>query len=362
MISRRPGSKYYWLDVWIGKRRVRRSLKTDEYSLAIERARDITLELKRGRPAGVTFAELVPKYLAWARDTKAAYRSERYQVPVIERWFEEHGAPRLADVTPYLIEQFRVDVCSRHRLATKRPKGAAKSTANKYCALLRVMFNRARDWGLYDGANPVQRVRFYPDPPELRVLTDEEKAAVMAAAARIRAEADPRSPVQRVIPDFLELLFNTGLRRAEALNLRWQSVEDTTISVLGKGSKRRRVPLNAAAQAVLARQPRLTAYVFDIPNRDSGQVFAHTVRRTRRLSGVEHFHLHLCRHWFTAALLRAGVDIKTVGDLLGHSRISTSLIYAHSSPEGRQRAVDALVPNRGHSVVSPESDGSPQSD
>lgn len=360
MISKR--GRIWWLDIWVGAKRVRRSLHTTERVVAIERVRDVTEELKRGRPAGVTFADLVPKYLAWSRDTKAAYRSERYQVPVIERWFEEHGAPRLADVTPYLIEQFRVDVCSRHRLATKRPRGAARSTANKYCALLRVMFNRARDWGLYDGANPVQKVRFYPDPPEMRVLTDEEKVAVMAAAVRIRTGADPRSPVQRVIPDMLEFLFNTGLRRAEALHLRWQSVEDTTISVLGKGAKRRRVPLNAAARAVLARQPRLTAYVFDIPNRDSGQVFAHTVRRIRRLSGVEHFHLHLCRHWFTAALLQAGVDIKTVGDILGHSRIVTSLIYAHSSPEGRQRAVEALDANHGHSVVSPAPGESPLHD
>jgi integrase len=350
------------LDIWVGKKRIRRSLKTDEYSLAIERARDITLELKRGRPAGATFAELVPKYLAWARDTKAAYRSERYQVPVIERWFEAHGAPRLADVTPYLIEQFRMEVCARNRLTTKKPAGSSRANANRYCALLRVMFNRARDWGLYDGPNPTQKVRFYPDRPEMRVLTDEEKAAVVAAAVRIRTEADPRSPIQRVIPDFLEFLFSTGLRRSEALHLRWHDVGDSTASVLGKGHKWRKVPLNSAARAIVERQPRVSAFVFDVPNRDQPQVFAHTIRRIRKLSGVGHFHLHLCRHWFTAALLQRGVDIKTIGDILGHSKISISLIYAHSSPENRQRAVDALDTKSGHSVVSRHRGDPPQRD
>jgi len=331
------------LDIWVGKKRIRRSLRTDEHALAIERARDITLELKRVRPAGVTFAELVPKYLAWARDTKAAYRSERYQVPVIQSWFEEHDAPRLADVTPYLIEQFRMDVCARNRLTTKNPAASSRANANRYCALLRVMFNRARDWQLYEGPNPVQKVRFYPDRPEMRVLTDAEKAAVMAAAARIRAEADPRSPVQRVIPDLLEFLFQTGLRRSEALHLRWQHVSDSTASVLGKGHKWRKVPLNASARAALDRQPRVSAFVFDIPNRDSGQVFAHTIRRIRKLSGVGHFHLHLCRHWFATQLLATGTDVVTASEILGHSSIRMSLLYSHTDWQRKQLAVDNLL-------------------
>jgi len=59
--------RYYWLDLWLGKKRIRRSLKTDEYHLAIERAHEISEDLKRGRTAGVTLAEFKARYLEWAR-------------------------------------------------------------------------------------------------------------------------------------------------------------------------------------------------------------------------------------------------------------------------------------------------------
>ncbi len=355
MITRR--GKTWWLDIWVGhgkaRKRVRRSLHTDEKPLALERARDLASELQRGRPAGgVTLADFVSRYLAWARDTKVSYRSERYQVPVIQKWFESHGAKTLKAITPYLIEQFRMDVCARNRLSTKTPKGNARSTANKYCALLRVMLYRAKDWGMLDGPNPASKVKPYKETDEKIILSDTEKDALLAAAEKIKAEADPRSPVQHILSDFLSFLFATGLRKNEAVNLKWSALRDTSIDILGKGGKRRTVPLNAAAQAVLARQPRLSAFVFDLSNRHQDQLFNPTLRRLRKLSGVSRFHLHLCRHWFTVALLRAGVDIKTVGDILGHSRMQTTLIYAHSTPESRQAAVDAIDTKLGHNTVS----------
>ena len=62
MISKRHG-KNFWLDIWVGKKRVRRSLRTDERALAIERARDITVELRKPKPVGTDIAEFSKKYL-----------------------------------------------------------------------------------------------------------------------------------------------------------------------------------------------------------------------------------------------------------------------------------------------------------
>lgn len=179
-----------------------------------------------------------------------------------------------------------------------------------------------------------------------------DRAGREAVEILVDLEAGPRSPVQKVIGSLIIFLFNTGLRKSEALNLRWQNLRDTNIDVLGKGKKWRKVPLNATAQRIIARQPRVSAYVFDIPNRHQMGLFRHTILQIRKKSRVPCFHLHLCRHWFTVALLRAGVDIKTVGDILGHSRIVMSLIYAHSSPDSRQQAVDAIDTKHGHGTLS----------
>jgi hypothetical protein len=184
--------RVFWLDFWVGKKRIRRSLKTDERALAIERAQAISEELKRGRTAGVALAEFIPKYLAWSKDTKESYLSEKYQAVIIQEWFAAAGVKTLNEITPYLIEQFRIGICSRDRRSTKNPKANSKDNANRYCALLRVMFNRARDCGMFDGPNPVKKVKFYGGVKELRVLTDEEKGQIIAVAEKISTAADPR--------------------------------------------------------------------------------------------------------------------------------------------------------------------------
>jgi hypothetical protein len=47
---------YYWLDIGVGKKRIRRSLHTGEHALAIERARDIAVELRKPKPVGTDIA------------------------------------------------------------------------------------------------------------------------------------------------------------------------------------------------------------------------------------------------------------------------------------------------------------------
>ena len=98
----------------------------------------------------------------------------------------------------------------------------------------------------------------------------------------------------------------------------------------------------AYIQAVIERQPRISPFIFDMPNRHQPDNLRRTVRRIKKLSGVEYFHLHLCRHYAMTARLAAGVDIQTGTEVLGHSRLSTSLLYAHTSPERKLRAVEAI--------------------
>lgn len=247
----------YWLDIWVGKKRIRRSLKTDEYSLAIERARDITLELKRGRVGGTELGPLLDRYLEWAGQTKpSSLRTEGPQISFIRSWFSNAGlftleAVRLADV-----EHFRATVMARdRRYKDDQRHEASRTTANRHCALLRIVFNRAKDWGLFSGENPVSRLKFFPERGKRRPPSDEEISRIIAAADDLARRKQP-TQLQREAPDLLRFIINTGLRKSEALMLRWADIGEDEIIVRGKGARMRSVPSNAEARAVLARRAR----------------------------------------------------------------------------------------------------------
>lgn len=337
--------RHYWLDVRVRGRRVRRSLGTGERSLALARAHKLERDLRQAPVrTGPTFDEFADQYLAWARTQKpASYRTEASQLGWIRAFMVRRGVQALSGVTPYLVEQMRTEL-----LAEKKPP-RTRATVNRYAQLVRNMFYRAEDWGVHPGPNPVKKVRFFRERPDVKPLSDADYAAVLEVARGIAA-GKRASPIQRVLPDLVEFLANTGLRRSEALFLKWSDVRGGAATVVGKGDKRRQVPLNAAALGVLGRQPRAGEYVFDVPNWANSTALKRTFRAIEARTGIR-FYLHLLRHYFATSLLERGVDIVTISELLGHSRAMTSLIYSHSDPARKRAAVDTLADTRPSDVL-----------
>ncbi|MBE3130389.1 MAG: site-specific integrase [Acidobacteria bacterium] len=331
--------KNFWLDLWVGKKRVRRSLKTDERTLAIERARDITVELRRPTPKGVNLAEFSKKYLEWAKQTKPSSEgTEKYRMPVIKAWFNDAGISTLEGITSYHVEQFRASLLTKSVGDTARVIG--RTTANRYLALIRSMFNKAKDWGELTGDNPVSRVKFYREGAKIRPLTESEVKAILAESDKLAA-GKYATPLQREAPALFRFILNTGLRKSEALMLRWADIGDDAITVKGKGGKVRTIPLNAEAAAILAGRKRESPFVFEIPGRTSNSIMKRLTATISKNAGVP-FHVHLLRHSFASRLIAAGVDIVTVGSLLGHGAAMVTLLYTHSNPGLMRRAVDTL--------------------
>lgn len=99
--------------------------------------------------------------------------------------------------------------------------------------------------------------------------------------------------------------------------------------------------MNSTARGVIERQPKKNEHVFDISNRHQPDLFRRTIGQVRKKMGID-FHFHLLRHSFTTRLIEKGIDFVTVGELLGHSKISTSLIYSHTDKERKRKAVEVL--------------------
>jgi integrase/recombinase XerC len=139
---------------------------------------------------------------------------------------------------------------------------------------------------------------------------------------------------------FFSLLYGSGLRIAEALGLDVRDAaalrSSLTLTVTGKGSKTRIVPVlpavRTAIEAWLAlhpnRQPDSPLFLGAHGKRLDAAVAQKVLRTYRRLAGLpEHATPHALRHSFATHLLASGSDLRSIQDLLGHASLSTTQRY-----------------------------------
>jgi integrase/recombinase XerD len=175
-----------------------------------------------------------------------------------------------------------------------------------------------------------------------QVLTFEEISRLLAA---------PRPDRPRGIRDrtMLTLMYAAGLRVSELCALRVVDVDRQTgfVSVLGKGGKRRLVPVGEVAlsslDAYLA-QARLPSQAGPLFLSSWGgpltrQAFWKIVLRYARQAGINKpISPHKLRHSFATHLLEGGADLRSVQAMLGHANIATTEIYTHISPDHVRQA------------------------
>jgi site-specific recombinase XerC len=156
----------------------------------------------------------------------------------------------------------------------------------------------------------------------------------------------------------LELLYGSGLRLSElhGMDLEALDLESGRVRVLGKGRKERIVPVTAAALVALGRYlPRRLEVtgseggpllVGRLGKRLSRRSIQRVVRGLleRGASYEEGTSVHSFRHSFATHLLDAGADLMAVKELLGHSSLSTTRIYTHTSKERLARVYRAAHP------------------
>jgi site-specific recombinase XerD len=180
---------------------------------------------------------------------------------------------------------------------------------------------------------------------ELTALLDQPPAAIDADPDHIRWRDDA----------ILELLYGSGLRVAELCGLRPDDVDLTreTVTVWGKGSKQRQVPVTVpAAEALrawvergrvaLANDATPTDAVF--LNARGRRLGPRDVRRIIDRRALAPTHPHALRHTFATHLLDGGADLRVVQELLGHEDLSTTQHYTHVSKERLRTVYESSHP------------------
>jgi integrase len=163
-----------------------------------------------------------------------------------------------------------------------------------------------------------------------------------------------RKAILHLFPSFihqLDLSLHTGMRAGEQFGLKWDQVSlDRKIITLPKtkNGTARHIPLNSVALSALRELKTSTrGHVFP-SDRIEGEGLQgsrgwfNTALKAAKILG---YTWHCNRHTFASRLVMAGVDIRTVGELLGHKSLSMTMRYAHLAPAHNAAAVDRLVSN-----------------
>ncbi len=188
-------------------------------------------------------------------------------------------------------------------------------------------------------------------PKRLPVVLDEDDVARLLRSPAPAGRTDFQRLRDRAI---LEVLYASGIRRAEVASLNLQDVDlkRRIMRVIGKGNKQRTVLINqAAADAMLAylgHRPRTADEAFFVGRRGTRlgvRAIWEIVTSCENLAGISlHASPHVLRHSFATHLLENGADLMTIKELLGHESLATTQIYTNVSVEHMRKTYDNAHP------------------
>jgi site-specific recombinase XerD len=222
-------------------------------------------------------------------------------------------------------------------------KGQAPLTVRRKLTAIASFYHYLQDTG-HAVLNPARGLPLPKVAQCFPTCLTAEQAGVLLEAAH--------TPWHRAM---IALLLFAGLRRSEAaaITLDDLDLENAQLLVRGKGAKQRVVPLTplvveAIHEYLPCRPQTESQHLFvsrvgghPLHARVAGRMLQHVLQRAGL--GEEHITPHRLRHTFATHLIRNGVDVRTVQELLGHADLQTTARYLHSDTRTKQAAVGKLT-------------------
>lgn len=247
------------------------------------------------------------------------------------------GNRTLASVTPYHVERYKA----------KRMQTVSATKVNIDFRTLRAAFTRAVAFGMIE-TNPFRACRNVILPDRRPVFLSGPEFAMLL----------------KVIDDkqmrlMVAIAVCTAMRLGELISLRWDAVDFNNRRIILtnrsnfmlKNKKQRDVPMNDNALRALEELPRKSEYVFTglDGNRLCGRSVSRKFKKYVLRAGLsEEIHFHSLRHTGATWMVNANVPLLYVKEILGHSSITTTMMYSHTSLlhlQGSVRAIDRMFSN-----------------
>ena len=172
------------------------------------------------------------------------------------------------------------------------------------------------------------------------VLSQDEVVKILDAVTNVKHKT------------ILELIYSAGLRVGKSVMLKISDIDSKRMTIHVQGAKGRRDRYTLLSEFALAqlreyyKEHRPSEYLFEgahgrkhLSERSAQSVFDHAAKAAGIKKPVS---IHTLRHSFATHLLEAGVDIKYIQELLGHSRVKTTKVYTHVSQKSLGKIVSPL--------------------
>ena len=263
--------------------------------------------------------EFLDNYEGWNERTR---KGNQY---LIRKLDEEFGELPLAAITPRLVESY---------LARRRDMdGIATATRNRYLATMKAIFKVAVRWG-YLSHSPVDQIKTLREQQKIPEALTEEQFELLLSELK-----EPARSIVLVAGE-------TGMRRSEIRNMRWNDIDFAERSIRIPTRKNHEFLVLPMTERVyqlllLRREQSRRATVTDVrvlPFVDIKKALSGAAKR----AGVGHVTLHMLRHTFATRLRERGVPLDRIKELLGHRTMAMTLRYAKASPSQLREAIAAL--------------------
>jgi integrase/recombinase XerD len=331
-------NKYYYLEYFDERESRIRRISTGESKKS--EALQFVSEFQESREKQqqfnyISLSEFIQRY----KDYLSANFSKKYLATVsihLRRFFENIGDKSLSDIRMNDVELFLTGIARESKVKSK-----------KYYVSLNSLFNKAVQWD-YILINPASKIIPPKIPKNNPLFIDETELQQIIS----------KEPNQD-LKDIYLVLFHTGMRLGELTNMKWNQVifnekvirltnsEDFTT----KGKKERTIPINDNLVKVFTeRYPKVIDinqlnYVFNKNGfKYSGDYISKAFKRiVNSCEKINHeIHLHSLRHSFATYLVKKGVSLFIIKELLGHQDYKTTLIYSHITTDSLRDAVKVL--------------------
>ena len=267
-------------------------------------------------------------------------RYEKRYSPLTHLAYEKN----LTDFFTYLLATYAIEepklvkhIHIRSWLASLKETKQTATTINRKQSVLRSFFKYAltQEW---IQKNPMSTLRALRTPERIpNFLKDEETAFLFE---ELSFGEGFKGFNDRLI---LELLYQTGMRRAELLALKEQQIEWSLhhIRVVGKGNKERLIPMSPLLEELMQQYNEEKKRLFEHPspyffilengqNLYAGYVYRLVKKHLSAATSLKKKSPHVMRHTFATQLLNNGANLQAIKDLLGHSSLASTQIYTHN--------------------------------
>lgn len=321
-------------------------------------------ELPHQKKKAITFEKLAEKYLKWSEQNKSREGLDdksRYENHLKERF----DLKRLDEISLLDLERMKSEMTKEK----KSPK-----TISHCLALIRAMYNKAIDWNLYHGENPIKKKRpgekkgIMPTVRNSRdrfLSMDEAEILLLELKRNHQIKKEYKELKDPKLHDMALISLHTGARAGEIFNLRGNDVDlqNELITLRDtKNTETRYAPMTKEVKAILKRRIPEDPNVYVFTDADGEKIkevsksFDRIVDKIGLNAGVEDRRkkvvFHTLRHTFASWLAIEGIPLYTIAKLMGHKSIAMSERYSHLSPDHKKGAVNAVAAALRHHKVA----------